>query len=102
MKHILNKRTLTVCIIVLGLVALVLGSNSVVSAGDKKLDLALCTPDQDFTLVVDNPFILYYPVGRQWRLVGEEDDETIIVRITVLAATEILYPGTPDPKTRMV
>jgi hypothetical protein len=87
----------------MGILALVLGSNSVVSAGDKKLDLEICAPGPNFTLVINNPFILYYPVGRQSRLVGEEDDEIIIVRITVLDDTETLYPGTADStKTRVV
>lgn len=88
MKHTVNKKTLTLCMMVLGIVALIVGSTSVASAGDKKLDLELCSPDEEFTLVIDNPYILYDPIGRQWRLIGEEDDETIIVRITVLDQTE--------------
>jgi hypothetical protein len=73
---------------VLGMLALIFFSNSAVSAEDKKLDLERCAPGQDFTVEIDNPYILYFPVGRQWRLVGEEDDEQVIVRITVLDATE--------------
>jgi hypothetical protein len=86
----------------MGILALVLGSNSAVSAGEKKLALEICAPDKTFTRDIDNPFILYSPVGRQWRLVGEEDDETIIVRITVLDETKILYEGTYDILTRVV
>lgn len=88
MKRKQNMRTLTACMMVLGIVALILGYNSVVSAGDKKLDLKICAPYQSFTTDITNPYILYSPFGRQWRLVGEEDDETIIVRITVLDWTE--------------
>ena len=90
MEDILNKRTLTVCIMVLGILALVLGSNSVVNAGDKKLDLEICAPGQVFTSDITNPYILYSPVGRQSRLVGEEDEDIVIVRITVLDEEETL------------
>jgi len=96
------KKTFTLCMMLMGILALVLGSISGVSAGEKKLDLEICEPDQEFTIDIDNPFILYNPIGRQWRLVGEEDDETIIVRITVLDRTEILYPGPDAIVTRVV
>jgi hypothetical protein len=103
MKDTWNMKTLIFCMMFLGIVALVLGSNPTVSAGEKKLDLALCAPDQAFTIDIDNPYILYYPVGKQSTLIGEEDDETIIVRITVLDETEILYAGMPhETVTRVV
>jgi hypothetical protein len=103
MKQTRKKKMLTLCMMLLGIVALILGSDSVVSAGDKKLDLEICSPDQIFTLDIDNPYIMYFPVDRQSRLVGEDDDETVIVRITVLNDTEILYPGMPnETETRVV
>jgi len=88
MKHTGNSKALTRCIILLGIVVFILGSNPAVHADNKKLDLEICAPNQAFTTNIDNPFILYSPVGRQWRLIGEEDDEQIIVRITVLDQTE--------------
>lgn len=103
MQRTRNKKMFTLCMILLGIAALIFGMDSVVTADNKKLDLELCSPDQTFTLDIDNPYIMYFPVGRQWRLAGEDDDETVIVRITVLNDTEILYPGTPDEmETRMV
>ncbi|PLX85938.1 MAG: hypothetical protein C0617_02755 [Desulfuromonas sp.] len=92
----------TLFMMALAITALVFGSISPASAGEKKIDLALCAPTQVFTIDIDNPYILYSPVGRQWRLVGEEDDEIIIVRITVLDETETLYPGTFNVLTRVV
>lgn len=75
---------------------IVFGLWSSADAGEKKLDLSLCAPGQSFTQTIDNPYILYEPIGRQWRLIGEEDGEQIIVRITVLGATETMYAGTAD------
>lgn len=103
MKDTWNTKTIIFCMMLMGIVVLVSGSNSTVSAGDKKLDLSLCAPDQVFTIDIDNPYILYYPVGKQSILIGEEDDETVIVRITVLDETEILYAGMPhETVTRVV
>lgn len=103
MNHARIKKMLIMCMMIPGIVALISGLTSGVSAEDKKLDLALCAPGQTFTIDIDNPFILYYPAGRQSTLIGEEDDETVIVRITVLDKTEILYEGMPDETaTRVV
>ena len=89
MEHI--KRTLVMCMIVAGILALVLVPSSVVSAQDKKLDLALCDPGTaDFSapLDIDNPYVRYDLVGREWTLVGDEDDETIGLKVRVTASTE--------------
>ena len=76
MKPKQNRKTLTMYMMALCILALVLGSSSIANAGDKKLDLEICAPGQDFILDIDNPYILYYPVGKQSTLIGEEDDET--------------------------
>ena len=66
------------------------------------LDPALCAPDQNtFTLDIDNRFDPL-PVGQQWVYSGQEQGETIGLRITVLNATETLYSGQNRVTTRVV
>jgi hypothetical protein len=62
----------------------------VTATGAKALDPAtVCDPSQQFTPTSTNP---YYPiqVGSQWRYEGEEDDEAIVLVVTVLNQTEIV------------
>jgi len=75
-----------------GLIALAVGVAPTM-AGDKQLDLRLCAPDQNrFTLDIDNDFFPL-PVGQRWVLSGEDEGQTIGLRITVLDATEPFYGG---------
>jgi hypothetical protein len=56
--------------------------------GEKRLDPSVCDPArEDFTLASTNP---WFPidVGRVWEYEGEEDGETVELRITVLDETE--------------
>jgi hypothetical protein len=71
-----------------------LGPNRAGGGEKKALGLALCAPDQQrFTLDIDNAFFPL-PVGGQWVLVGDDDGETIGVRITVFDQTEpFVLPG---------
>ena len=52
----------------------------------------LCSPDQEFSLTIDNPYAPLRP-GQRSVLVGLDDGEHLGVQITVLKETESLYNG---------
>jgi hypothetical protein len=67
-----------------------------------ELDLALCAPRENtFTLEIDNT---YFPldVGQEWVYRGNEQGQTIGLRITVLDETEDFYSGRRTVTTRVV
>jgi hypothetical protein len=67
-----------------------------------ELDLTLCAPRENtFTLEIDNT---YFPleVGQQWVYRGNEQGQTIGLRITVLDETEDFYSGRRTVTTRVV
>jgi hypothetical protein len=71
-------------------------------ASSTELDLALCAPRQNtFTLEIDNT---YFPleVGQVWVYQGNEQGQTIGLRITVLSETEDFYSGRRTVTTRVV
>lgn len=74
------------------LVALVFGMNPA-HAAKKTLDhRALCSPENDYSLTIDNPYFPLSP-GSEWTYFGFEDDEPLGLQITVLDDTEDLYGG---------
>lgn len=98
------KRTLITGATLLGLAALLLAPTSV-TAGMKpgqELDLELCDPRENtFSLVIDNRYFPL-PVGQRWVYQGEEEGETIGLRITVLNQTESFSFGRRTVTTRVV
>jgi hypothetical protein len=71
-------------------------------AASQQLDQALCAPGQNtFTLTIDNRF---FPlsVGQQWVYSGQEQGQTLGLRITVLDQTESFYNGQRRIATRVV
>ena len=83
------------------LVALVFGMNPA-QAAKKTLDhRALCSPENDYSLTIDNPYFPLSP-GSEWTYFGEEDDEPLGLHITVLDDTENLYEGDETIVTRVV
>lgn len=79
-------------LIALALVVLAVGVAPTM-AGGNQLDLRLCAPDQNrFTLDINNDFFPL-PVGQRWVLSGEDEGQTIGLRITVFNATEPFYGG---------
>jgi hypothetical protein len=71
-------------------------------ASSTQLDLALCAPRLNtFTLDIDNT---YFPlsVGQEWVYRGNEQGQTIGLRITVLNETESFYSGRRTVTTRVV
>lgn len=88
MKHAPEKRPRTAALALLSLAALLLAPSSAVGGKTTQLDLSLCAPDQNaFSLDVDNAFYPL-PVGQQWVYSGQEQGQTLGLRITVLDATE--------------
>jgi hypothetical protein len=83
--------------------ALFAASTATVSAqsSETELDPALCAPDQRFSLMIDNTYFPL-PVGQQWVYLGQEQGQTIGLRITVLNETETLYSGKSSVRTRVV
>lgn len=74
------------------LVALVFGMNPA-HAAKKTLDhRALCAPENDYSLTIDNPYFPLSP-GSEWTYFGFEDDEPLGLQITVLDDTENFYGG---------
>jgi hypothetical protein len=98
-----TKRSVTAGAVLLGLVAALLVPMAVTGAKSASalVDPGLCSPNQTFTLTINNP---YFPleVGQQWVYVGKEQGETIGLQITVLDETERLYPGRQAITTRVV
>ena len=83
------------------LVALVFGMNPA-QAAKKTLDhKALCSPENDYSLTIDNPYFPLSP-GSEWTYFGVEDDEPLGLQITVLNDTEELYDGDDTIVTRVV
>jgi hypothetical protein len=71
-------------------------------ASSTELDLALCAPRQNtFTLEIDNTYFPL-PVGQVWVYRGNEQGQTIGLRITVLNETEDFYSGRRTVTTRVV
>jgi hypothetical protein len=86
----------------LSLAAFVLAPSSAVAGKTTQLDLALCAPgDNTFSPTIDNRFDPL-PVGQQWVYSGQEQGQTIGLRITVLNATETFYSGRDKVSTRVV
>ena len=84
--------------------ALALGSNPATAADgppEPNVPLSICSPDNSFTLTIDNP---YFPlaVGQQSVFFGEEDDVPLGLRITVLDETKTFYKGKNKIVTRVV
>jgi hypothetical protein len=83
------------------LVALVFGM-SPAQAAKKTLDhKALCSPENNYSLTIDNPYFPLSP-GSEWVYFGVEDDEPLGLQITVLDDTENLYEGDDTIVTRVV
>ena len=102
MRRTLGKRTWTAALALAGLAALLLAPGSASGAKTQPLPLSLCDPGQNtFTENVDNPFFPL-PVGQQWVYSGQEQGQTIGLRITVLGATEDLYSGNDRVTARVV
>jgi hypothetical protein len=96
-----GKRTWTV-LTMLGVAALLLAPSSAVGAQTQQLDhLELCGPHNTFTLDIDNPFDPL-PVGQRWVYSGQEQGQTIGLRITVLARTEPFVFENQTVTTRVV
>jgi hypothetical protein len=90
--------------LLLGLVTtLLIAPSSAVGGKTTRLDPAeLCGPDQNtFSLDIDNDF---FPlsVDQIWVYSGQEQGQTIGLRITVLDETEIFYNGRDRVTTRVV
>jgi hypothetical protein len=101
MRHRSAKRALTAVLAPLGLAALLLAPSSAVGA-TTPLPLSLCDPAQNtFTTTITNPFFPL-PVGQQWVYSGQEQGQTIGLRITVLNRTENFYSGQDRIRTRVV
>jgi hypothetical protein len=100
MSHTPGKRTWAAALAVLGLAGLLLAPSSTLGAKTTQLPLSTCAPDQSFTSDVDNPF-LPLPVDQVWVYSGQEQGETIGLRITV-DGTENLYSGRDTVETRVV
>jgi hypothetical protein len=70
------------------------GVSPAAGGGDERLDLELCAPDeQRFTLDIGNKYFPL-PVRQQWIYSGEEEGQTLGLRITVFDETEDFYGGT--------
>ena len=83
------------------LVALVFGM-SPAQAAKKSLDhKALCSPENDYSLTIDNRYFPLSP-GSEWTYFGVEDGEPLGLQITVLNETEELYDGADTILTRVV
>lgn len=101
MRRLPARSRSTATFALVGIVALVLSATPA-TAGDKKLDLELCAPDENrFTLDINNR---YFPlqIGQRWVLVGVEDTEPVGLRITVLRATEQFRFRSGTVTTRVV
>jgi hypothetical protein len=90
----------------LSLVAtLLLTASSAVGGKTTQLKPELCAPDQNtFSLDIDNDFFPL-PAGQQWVYSGQEQGQTIGLRITVFDgshATENFYTGLDKITTRVV
>jgi hypothetical protein len=82
--------------------ALLLGPQAVLGAQVTPLDPALCNPASNaFSLAIDNSYFPL-PVGQQWVLGGQDQGETIGLRITVLDQTERFRFGSVKVTTRVV
>lgn len=83
------------------LVALTFGM-SPAQAAKKTLDhKALCSPENSYTLPIDNPYFPLSP-GSEWVYFGEDDGEPLGLRITILDDTEEFYGGDETIVTQVV
>jgi hypothetical protein len=97
-----TKRELSALATLLGLVGLLLAPTISTGAPNAaQLDPALCAPDQNFSLTIDNPYFPL-PVKQEWVYTGEEEGESIGLEITVLNKTENLNFETGTVTTRVV
>lgn len=102
MKDVSGKSALIAFLAPLVLAALLLGPNLAVGGKTTRLDPALCAPgEHTFTLNIDNPFYPL-PVGQQWVYSGQEQGQTLGLRITVLAQTEPFVFGKKQEVTTRV
>ena len=86
----------------MGLTTLLLAPSSAVGATTPPLPLSLCDPGQNtFTTTITNPFFPL-PVDQQWVYSGQEQGQTLGLRITVLNRTEDFYSGRDKVSTRVV
>jgi hypothetical protein len=101
-RHAFGKRTWTAALGLVTLAGLLCVPGSAMAAKTTQLDPALCAPDENtFTLGIENAFFPL-PVGQQWVYSGQEQGQTIGLRITVLGATEDFYSGRDKVTTRVV
>jgi hypothetical protein len=102
MRQISAKRALTAVVAPLSVTVMLLASSSAPGASTTPLPLSLCDPEQNtFTTTITNPFDPL-PVGQQWVYSGQEQGQTIGLRITVLNRTENFYSGRDKVSTRVV
>jgi hypothetical protein len=100
MRHTARKTTWIAGVV--GLAVLLSAPASATGADTEPLPLSLCDPDQNtFSLNIDNDFFPL-PVGQQWVYSGQEQGQTLGLRITVLNRTESLYSGQDKVSTRVV
>ena len=82
--------------------AMLLAPPAAFGAKTTPLDPALCDPDSNtFSLTIDNSYFPL-PLGQQWVLGGQDQGETIGLRITVLDETERFSFGSVRVTTRVV
>lgn len=82
--------------------ALLLSPESALGAPTTALDLSLCAPERNkFSLTIDNSYFPL-PVGQRWVLGGQDQGETIGLRVTVLDETERFHFGARKVLTRAV
>jgi hypothetical protein len=98
------RQTLIAVAVFLGLATplVVPGLGSAGRHPGEELDLELCDPRENrFTLEIDNRYFPL-PVGQQWVLSGEDEGETLGLRITVLDDTETFSFRRKTVTTRVV
>jgi hypothetical protein len=93
-KHLQRNGALGACTPIVCLAALMLVPGSAAGAPPgTQLALALCAPDRNtFSVQIDNPYFPL-PVGREWVLVGNDQGQTIGLRVTVLNRRETFRCG---------
>src|SRR5687768_9122524 len=79
--------------LLLSLAGVIVIPHPALAAARPPLDLELCAPDENsFTRHVDNE-LFPLPVGRVWVYTGEDEGETLGLRIAVLDRTETFRFG---------
>jgi hypothetical protein len=93
MLHVRRNTLCSAPVLLLCLVAVLLTPRFALAAPQTTpLPLALCAPENTFTLNIDNDYFPL-PVGRVWVYTGKEQGQNVGLRVTVLDATVTFHFG---------